>query len=778
MLNLLSRRCRAALARVFLPALICLLPALTNAQDLGLREAPAAARIVRDVIVRFNGAATLDEARVRSQMATRPGQPYLDETVERDIRALYGTGAIENLDIQAQNVGGNGVNVIVIITGRGAIGDIHFTGNTVFNASRLREEIKPKVGDAVDEIKLSTAASDIREMYEKKGYADVNVTYDTAPSTREGFTSVIFKVDEGARSLIDDIVFEGLTCMRHYKLREKLKSKEKTFWRIWGKAGKVNNQDVQEDITTVEHAMQDRGYAYAKVVEVRRDPVSSNRIDLVFVCVEGQKYDVASVEVTGNTVFSLDELTPGISAEAGFPYSGAEVRADEKMIQEYYGSRGYADARVDTSILDGGPGQVKIVYAITEGSKFFINRINISGNNVTKDEVIRRELPIAPGEELNTVKMNVGKTRLEQLNYFSNVDVRTNATTAPDRKDIDITVAEQTTGTVNFGAGFSSIDSLSGFVGVTQTNFDLNVWGDFRGGGQRFNANARIGLLRRDFNVTWTEPWFRGRELALTVDLFYRNLFFLSDRYDQTNAGASVGLRKRLGQHSYWEATYTLQQVSIDNLDVTASPQIVREQGTFTQSKIDGRWGYDSRDSVFITRAGHKLEAGGMISGLGGDAQVWGVNFSGQKFWTVPGDVIFSFEGAFSTVDKWGSDPVPIYERLFLGGANNLRGFNFRQVSPKDGIGEPLGGQTSIYGTAEVSAPIIEKVRVAAFYDVGSVSTSAFDVGGKVYSDYGLGVRLFLNSLGPIRIDYALPQQGDNFTGDSGRFQFNMGYRF
>jgi len=121
---------------------------------------------------------------------------------------------------------------------------------------------------------------------------------------------------------------------------------------------------------------------------------------------------------------------------------------------------------------------------------------------------------------------------------------------------------------------------------------------------------------------------------------------------------------------------------------------------------------------------------------------------------------------------------VPIYERLFLGGANNLRGFNFRQVSPKDGIGEPLGGQTSIYGTAEVSAPIIEKVRVAAFYDVGSVSTSAFDVGGKVYSDYGLGVRLFLNSLGPIRIDYALPQQGDNFTGDSGRFQFNMGYKF
>ncbi|MBK8090753.1 MAG: outer membrane protein assembly factor BamA [Verrucomicrobiaceae bacterium] len=755
-----------------------LAPAITHAQDLGLREAPTGARIVRNVFVRFKGAATLDEARVRSQMATRPGSPYLDETVERDIRSLYATGAVENLDIQAQNIGGNGVNVIVTISGRGAIGEIYFAGNTVFNAEKLRMEIKTRVGDAVDEIKLAAAQSDIREMYEKKGYPDVGVSYETTPSSREGFTAVTFKIDEGARGLIKDIIFEGLTCTKHFKLREKLKSKEKTFWRIWGKAGKLNNEDVQSDIKTVEHAMQDRGYAYAKVVEVRRDPVNRNSVNLVFVCVEGQKYDVAGVSVTGNTVFSQDELMPGISTEAGFPYSGADVRADEKMIQEYYGSRGYSDARVDTSILNAGPGQVKVNYAITEGSKFYINRINITGNSVTKDEVIRRELPIAPGEELNTVKMNTGKTRLEQLNYFSQVDVRTNPTSAPDRKDIDVNVQETTTGTVNFGAGFSSIDSISAFVGVTQTNFDIRDWSDFRGGGQRFNANARVGLLRRDFNVTWTEPWFRGEKLALTVDLFYRNLFYLSDVYDQSNGGFSVGLRKSMGEHAYWETTYTLQMVSIDNIDAAASPQIRQEQGDYIQSKIDGRWVHDTRDSIFITRSGHKFEAGGLVSGLGGDAQVWGINFAGQQFFTFPGDVILSFEGAFSSVDTWGSGTVPIFERQFLGGANNLRGFNFRHVGPKDATGEPLGGLSSLYGTAEVSVPIIEKFRIAAFYDVGSVGTSSFDVGGKVYSDYGLGVRLFMSSLGPIRIDYALPHQGDNFTGDSGRFQFNMGYKF
>jgi outer membrane protein insertion porin family len=371
---------------------------------------------------------------------------------------------------------------------------------------------------------------------------------------------------------------------------------------------------------------------------------------------------------------------------------------------------------------------------------------------------------------------------LEQLNYFSSVDVRTNNTLSPDRKDIDINVVEQSTGTVNFGAGFSSIDSLSAFVGVTQTNFDIRDWSDFRGAGQRFNANARLGLLRRDFNVTWTEPWFRDQPLALTVDLFYRNMFFISDRFDQTNAGASVGLRKRIGEFAYWEGTYTLQMVSIDNMDNAAygastDMRIRQEAGDYIQSKIDGRWVRDTRDSIYITRSGHKIEAGGLISGLGGDAQVWGLNAAGQQYFNLPGDSILSFEGAFSTVENWGGSRVPIFERLFLGGANNLRGFNFRQAGPKDGIGEPLGGSTSIYGTAEVSVPVIEKFRVAAFYDVGSIGTGAFDVGGDVYSDYGIGFRLFL-PMGPIRIDYAIPQQGDQFTGDSGRFQFNMGYKF
>ena len=750
----------------------------------GLPAAPSVKKIVQDVQVVIKGAVKLDENRIRSQLSTRVGQPFSNESVERDIRALYSTGAVENLDIQAVDVAG-GVKVIVEIIGRGGIAEINFIGNTAIDNSKLRKDIAIKVGDPVDDIKLSAAQQKIVEVYEKKGFSDVIASYDITPSAREGFSTVTFKIDEGARGIIHDIRFEGNTAIKSRVLRGQIKSQEHHIWNLWGKKGKLSNQDLQEDIKKIEQAFQDKGFVYAKVTEVRREPVSSKQMDLVYVINEGAKYDVSAVKISGNTIFTNDVLMQGIKTEPGFPYVGSFIKADEKMVQDYYGSRGYADARVETSILETSAGQVAVAYNIVEGTKSYISKVNISGNSVTKDEVIRRELPFAPGEELNTVKIEAGKNRLQNLNYFSSVDMRNTPTTAPGYKDVDINVQEQSTGTVNFGAGFSSIDSITGFIQVTQTNFDINDWKDFRGGGQRFNANIRAGALRRDVTISWTEPWFLGRELALTVEAFYHNLFYLSNFFNQTNVGVSAGLRKRLGEHAYIESTYTLQDVTVGDIASGASALIAQEKGSYLQSKIDTNFVHDTRDSVFITRSGHKLEAGILLSGLGGDVPVYGANIGGQQYFNLPGDTILSFEGMFRVVNSWNNDRVPIFERQFLGGANNLRGFNFRHAGPKDATGEPIGGLTSIYASSEFSVPVhitanTEKSpRVVVFGDVGSIggATGASYGNGAIYSDAGIGLRLFL-PVGPIRVDYAVPIGKDATSGSGGRFQFNMGYKF
>ncbi len=750
----------------------------------GLPAAPSAKKIVQDVQILFKGAVKLDENRIRSQLSTRVGQPFSNDSVERDIRALYSTGAVENLDIRAVDVAG-GVKVIVEIVGRGGIAEINFIGNTAIDNTKLRKDIAVKVGDPVDDIKLSAAQQKIVELYEKKGFSDVIASYDITPSAREGFSTVTFKVDEGARGIIHDIRFEGNTAIKSRVLRGNIKSQEHHIWNLWGKKGKLSNQDLQEDIKKIEQAFQDKGYVYAKVTEVRREPVSSKQMDLVYVINEGAKYDVSAVKISGNTIFTNEVLMQGIKTEPGFAYVGSFIKADEKMIQDYYGSRGYADARVETSILETGAGQVAVAYNITEGTKSYISKVNISGNSVTKDEVIRRELPFAPGEELNTVKIEAGKSRLQNLNYFSSVDMRNTPTTAPGYKDVDINVAEQSTGTVNFGAGFSSIDSITGFIQVTQTNFDIRDWKDFRGGGQRFNANIRAGALRRDVTISWTEPWFLGRELALTVEAFYHNLYYLSNFFNQTNVGVSSGLRKRLGEHSYIESTYTLQQITVGSIASGASALIAQEAGSYIQSKIDTNFVHDTRDSVFITRSGHKIEAGILLSGLGGDVPVYGGNIGGQQYFNLPGDTILSFEGMFRVANSWNGDRVPIFERQFLGGANNLRGFTYRHAGPKDNTGEPIGGLTSIYASSEFSVPVhitanTEKSpRVVFFGDIGSISgaTGATTGNGAVYSDAGIGLRLFL-PVGPVRIDYAVPIGKDATSGNGGRFQFNMGYKF
>ncbi len=740
-------------------------------------NAPAAGRVVKSLSVQLKGPASMSEARVRAQMSTRVGEAFTDENVEQDIRNLYATGAVDNVDITSEEVSG-GVAVTVIVTGRGALGEVQFIGNTAYPEDKLLKETELRVGEPVDEAKLATGQQKIRELYEKKGFSGILVSYTTEP-TGQGFTKVTYTIGEGARGLVRDVNFEGNTAIKSSALRSKMKLKEKAIYRVWrGKSKTITDDVLFEDRKAVESAYQDEGYVYAQVLDVRREQVGDKYVDLTYVITEGERYDVAEVAMDGLTIFTPAELAPALQTIAGFPYSGSDVRADEKMISDYYGSRGYADARVDTSIVPAGPNQVKIIYRVTEGDKSFVRKVNIAGNSTTQDRVIRRELPFTPGDEVNTVKIDAGRNRLQNLGYFSSVDIRTNDTEQAGFKDIDVTVAEQSTGTVNFGAGFSSIDSLVGFLDLTQTNFNIGGNG-FRGAGQRFHLGLKYGTKRRDFQLSFTEPWFLGQKLSFTGELFYRDMYYLSDVYDQQEIGGSLSWRKPLGEHSYAELSYTAKQIGID-VEEDASDIIKQEDGDYFQSKIDLSWVHDTRDSVYITRKGHKIELGALMSGsfLGGDADVYGINIQGSQFFNLPWDTILSVEGSFRSVDSWGDgERVPIFERLFLGGANNLRGFDYRDVGPTDETGEPIGGLSSAYASVEYTFPIVEKVRGALFYDVGMVSGDSFDWGGDINSNVGIGLRLYL-PIGPIRVDFGIPVQSSEFNDSSGQFNFNVGYKF
>jgi outer membrane protein insertion porin family len=717
-------------------------------------------------------------------MRLKPGEVWTREKEEDDLRALFNSGDLLNVSIDSID-GPDGVSVIVTGEARPAMGDLVFEGNTVFKTDRLRDEADFKTGTVVEEAKLNEVRAKIQELYQKRGYADTTVSYSVEQGSQPGFSRIVFRIDEGTRGILNDVRFEGNTVISSRRLKTITESDDRSWIKFWDLKRKITQEKIEGDIQRIQDVYGDAGYFDARVDNVDQVQASDAKVDLVFRITEGIQYTTGSIGVTGNKVFDAATLIPVFQLESGTTFSLADMRSDIETIDDYYGSRGYADVKVTPRISRSG-NLINVTYGIEEGQQFKLGRINIAGNSATRTEVILREMALEPGDDYNTIKVKKSMTRLRNLDYFeqgNGIDFMPVASPlGPEYKDLNISLVEKKTGQVQFGAGFSTIDNLVGMVEITQRNFDIANWPRFTGAGQRFRLSLRAGTQRKDFLLSVTEPYFLGQRLSLGGDLFWTERNFLSDYFDQRDVGASLNLRKPLGDNSDLRLTYTLQNVEIYGIDGDASQAIRDEEGKFLQSRLSSAWVYDNRDSFQQPRRGHKIQVEGALSGgfLGGDVEVYNFAVTGSKFWNMPFDTIFFVEGRAAVVDTFGNgERVPIFEREFLGGANNLRGFDFRDVGPKDENGEPIGGNTSAYITLEYSVPVFGKVRGAVFADAGFVNADSWDFSSSDYNaNVGFGVRAVLPVVGPIKLDYGIPVTADEFNDSSGRFQVLMDYKF
>jgi outer membrane protein insertion porin family len=361
------------------------------------------------------------------------------------------------------------------------------------------------------------------------------------------------------------------------------------------------------------------------------------------------------------------------------------------------------------------------------------------------------------------------------------VDVSQVSSNRPGYRDVNIEVAEKRTGSLNVGVAFSSIESVYLFAGVTQSNFDLYDWGSFVGGGQRFAINGRVGTETQDVSVSWLDPWFLDRKLALGTEVFYSNSTYFSDFYEQQNYGFAVSLRKSLGDLDSIKLEYRLERFNID--PEWDAPIFFREQkGISTRSHVELSYLYDSRDAQIFPRKGGKFEVLGGYSGLGGDVKTYNFGVNASYYWNLKWDTIFNINAGYATVEGTDDDKfVPIFEREYLGGPYNMRGFRYRDVAPynPDLSGdETMGGKTSFFCQFELTVPVIEEMRLAFFYDVGFVEEQSFKFrGNNIASDYGIGIRLNL-PVGPLAVDYAIPVKSGNAIDDGGQFQFYLNYSY
>ena len=818
--------------------------------------APAIARgqqtpIIRSIDVQYSGPATVSKDVILAQIRTAVGQPYSDSTVEDDIRSLYKTGTIQNVRIFAQPEE-DGVKVIVAVQTRQVLRELVIDGAQRVSAKKLRKEIGVKLNSPVNEDDLQKARQKIIDRYQSKGFTDITVDFRVEPiDESRGTARVIYTVNEGVRGAVKRIRFEGNEHFSEKILRKQMKTRGKTMVAFIDKSGRLDEVQLQQDLDAIKEYYQNHGYIDAEVQETGRERKNGPLLITIGIK-EGTLYHVNKLSFTGYKETTEEKIRKVIKMKEGSVYSPKDLHDDAKAIADNYGHGGYVDLIILPQGTPAGAGLIDVHYKIEEGNRSFVERINIIGNTRTKDKVIRREILVRPGDVFDTVRMDTTKKRLENLGYFTKVEAYPEETGVEGRKDLVVQVEEKRTGSLNFGAGYSTVDKLIGFVELTQGNFDISNWPGLTGAGQKFRAKVQIGSQRKDFVVGLTEPYFLDQRLSLGGQIFYSEANYLSSVYDQRNYGFSLEARKPLFSWVYVVLGYSIQNYEIFNVSGGVSPALLAEEGTTTKSTVTTSLVWDRRDNPFLTRKGERISITSYVAGgpLGGDEQIYGFDVEAAKYVRFPGDLILLFDVEAATVDVWNKpektnipgffgevfdingkpvkDPtnplkqlslpinevvptVPIFDRLYLGGSNNLRGFRFRDISPKDFHGQPLGGQSMARGTVELTFPIIEKARGALFYDAGLVNPDPWDFGDQTLevprglnaqasvayakfhglpfnpltpkrtfdsfgSDFGVGLRLDL-PIGPLRLDYGYPIDKAGNTGH-GHLNFSVGYQF
>lgn len=780
-----------------------------NAQDAVTPRPDLTAYPVLSITLTNVGPQTVSDALVRAHMSIKEGDDYGfpspagltkgHQMVDQDVQNLQKTGYFLNVRVQ-ETTEDSGVRLTYILQAKPKLTDIVFTGNKKYSNRRLLKAVTSKVGDPLDERKLFSDVQAIRQKYQKAGYQRTEVKYVQNVDDRTGRGSVTFEITEAPKVLIKDVTFEGATAFTQRKLRKQIKTRRHWFLSFVTGSGVLKDDQLEDDHDKLADFYRNNGYIEFEIKKVDPVYVGTRRVKLNFQVSEGQQYKVGSVAFEAGKkseaastnatlkVYSPTELSTGLKMDAGKTFTPKGLNKDIEHIEDKYGSKGFIDAKIaakKTPNIENGT--MDLNYRIEEGNKSYIEKVEIRGNTKTKDKVIRRELSVFPGEVFDMTEVKRSKKRLEGLNYFDEqggVETTNEPTEVPDRRNLVVTVQEKSTGRLSLGAGFSSVDSVLGFVELYEGNADLAKAPTFKGGGQKYRLKVAFGARRRDYEISFIEPWFLDRKLRFSVDLYHRELNYVSlnDLYDERRTGARLGFERALGSENLIAGiSYTIENIGIVNVDRDRASQIIKDEaGNRLVSKIGTSLVYDTRDSYLLPTKGQKSGIYGEFAGgpLGADTKFYKIEATSS--WYFKGfseGHILELMGRTGVVEGYDHQKVHIFDRWFLGGLYSLRGYRYRAVGPRDETNEPIGGNTYWFASAEYSIPIIERLRFATFYDIGMVYSNAYDWNVSQYNDnIGVGIRLNL-PIGPLRLDYGIPISPTQGVNNShGRFQFGVGY--
>lgn len=751
----------------------------------------ASAAVFKSVSVQGN--VRVEASTIGDYLGIKPGQSYSAGDLDEAVKRLYSTGLFSDVKINQSNS-----TLTVSVVENSVINQVLFKGNKKIKDVNLAGSVQLKSGASLDQNLLEQDAEIIREAYRKIGRADV-VVNPTTVDLGEGRLNVVFDIQEGARTKITTINFVGNSAFGDRRLQEVISTKRSNLLSFISRNDVYDADRLKADEEALRQFYFNKGYADFQVVSSSADlDETTNKYSISITVEEGERYKFGAVSIESTVEgISSDDLAGAVETRDGEFYSAKKVEDSLLGISERVANKGYAFAQVTPrGDRDFANRTINIVYTVDQGTRAYVERIEVRGNDKTRDYVIRREFDLAEGDAFNQVAIQRAKRRLEALGFFDRVEISTAPGAEADQIVLVVDVVEKSTGEFSIGAGYTTGGTNPGpsvELGVTERNF--------LGRGQYLKVSAGGGAGNRTFNLSFTEPYFLGYRVAAGFDIA-KTINNISagtiNAYDIDRTAATVRLGLPITEQLSGQIAYNISAEDYKkgkgNATLAVLPLVAPgvPGGKWIKSSLSYALTFDTIDDRNNPHEGVFARFNQEFAGIGGDAKWLNTTFKLSYYKTLSEELnmVALLTGGAGYIKTFGTNgPASAANGirvgdLFKSGQDIVRGFKYNGFGPKIGT-EFIGGSTYFNASAEIQFPmpaIPESVGLkgAFFADVGSLFGSPFtdatDTSSKLRASVGASV-LWASPFGPLRLDYAVPvrkQSGDLLQ----NFNFGISTKF
>lgn len=730
--------------------------------------------VIAEVKVRGNDRIEADA--IRSSAKSKKGELLKPEQVSEDIRAIYKMGFFEKVDAEVSDSPAGKV-LTFVVQENPSVQEVRISGQKKIKEKDILAAIGTKAYTVLQRNLVSEDVQKILKLYQQKGYygAEVNSRIEFPKDPRRA--TVIFDIKENKKVWIKEITFTGNKNLSSRKLRSVMQTAKKNWLlSLFTERGILQRDILDTDIDRLTAYYHDEGYMDARV----SSPVVTLKDNWFYINItvdEGQRYKVTDIRISGDLLDGYEKkIVKKFELKPKAYFSREKVRHDIDLVTKAYMNEGYARVDVEPQIKRNQEEHTTdINFHVTQKEVVHIGQIFVTGNNKTRDNVIRRELQIAEGDTFSSKKIEDSLARLKKLDFFEDVEITPTDTEEREIMNLHVKVKEKLTGSISVGGGYSSQDGMFVSGQIQQKN----LWGK----GDLVAFKGYLGQEAQRYMISYTHPWMFGQPITGGVDLY--NWIRAYQDYTTDSYGFRLRASYPVGQYSHFNVFYLWENAKIYDLSTAASqdPYFINAMTFKIKSSIGGGFQRDTTDHPFLptkgTYAGVTIEY--TSPALGSDSNFFKHEYNAGIYYPLGiWKFIGHIRGAAGFMEELGGESdVPLYERFYLGGINSLRGFEFGAVGPKDANGIVIGGTKYVVANFEVLFPIVEKygMRGVVFYDAGN----AFGESGqidltKLRTDVGAGIR-WNSPFGPLRVEvgYNLDKQSNE---DPYQWQFSAGAFF